>query len=128
MLDDGIGLQPNPRCGLFRLDAFPEADAQRINQTSQDAVLKHVNVNGSLGLEKNQSLEELSLKQQCRSAVGLLFSFDIIITFSAHELKLNRQRKDLPIRHMGREIFRFLLIVSIGCHIGGLMERQGTNT
>jgi hypothetical protein len=44
---------------------------QIINQTSQDAVLERVNVNGSLGLEKNQPLDELFLKPQCRSADGL---------------------------------------------------------
>jgi hypothetical protein len=44
---------------------------QRINQRSQDAVLGHVNGNGSLRLVKNGPPKGLSLKPQSRSADGL---------------------------------------------------------
>jgi hypothetical protein len=48
---------------------------QRINQTSEDIVLEHVNINGSLRREKSQPPEELSLKPQCRSADSLSLFF-----------------------------------------------------
>jgi hypothetical protein len=44
---------------------------QRINQTSQDAVLEHVNIDDSLRLEKSRPPEELALKRQCRPTDGL---------------------------------------------------------
>jgi hypothetical protein len=49
----------------------------------------------------------------CRTAFGKCFAFWL------------HQRENLPIKHRGREIFRFSLILSIGCRIDGLMERQG---
>jgi hypothetical protein len=101
--------------------------SQNINQTSQDAVLKHVSVNGSLSLEKNQPPEELPLKPQSRSAVGLShFLLKLSSPFQLMNQHLITKGEIFQLSTWAEKSSNFRFIVSIDCQFSGLIETTGS--